>query len=191
MGLISLLVDGVMTARKHSIKNNAKNNLETETVSYQNRFAIDIPTFLKPTNKLSDDASIQYRNTTLDIGVLVIDEPKSEFIDEWEEIKSYLDDDDNPCETLVDKVMSASLFNMFNGEDVELSNVQEKHINGMPAVSVEVSKPSTFFKDASYTHITCIEGRNTIYQIIAIVGGSSIPEFSSRLSTIASTFKEL
>ena len=191
MGLIGLLVDGIMSIRKTSVKNKAKRNYETETVSYQQRYAIDMPTILKSTKKLSNEASIQYYNKTLDMGVLVIDEPKSTFISEWQNLKSQLGDDVDINDTLVDKIMSVSLYSMFNGEDIEPTNYQTKCINGMPSVSVEVFKKRTFTKDASFTHITCIEGHNTIYQIIAIVGGKSIPEFSSRLSTVASTLKEL
>lgn len=191
MGLIYLIVDGIRSIRKSVIKSKAKRNLETKTITYQNLYAIDIPTILKSTKKLSDDASIQCYNKTLDMGVLVIDEPKDEFITEWKNLESEMGDEYSVNDTLADKALSVTLLNMFDGEDVTPMNYQSRRINGMPAVSAEVFKKATFTKDASYTHITCIEGRKTIYQVIVIVGGNSIPHFSSRLSDIASTLREL
>lgn len=194
MPIIGLLADGIMSLRKNSAKNKAKKNFETQTVSYQNKFAIDVPAILKSTSKLSKEASIQFYNKTLDMGVVVIEEPKGEFLSEWTNLKHLIYESGQANvpikDTLADKYMSVALFSMFSGEDIEPANYQSRFINGMPAVSVEVFKKRTFAKDASYTHITCIEGRGAMYQVIAIVGGKSIPDFSSRLSEVASTLKE-
>ena len=195
MPIIGLLADGIMSLRKKSAKNKAKKNFETQTVSYQNKFAIDIPVILKSTSKLSKEASVQFYNKTLDIGVVVIEEPKDEFLTEWNNLQHLIYEAGQAAvpvkDTLLDKFMSVALFSMFSGEDVEPANYQSRFINGMPAVSVEVLKKRTFTKDASYTHITCIEGRRTLYQVIAIVGGKSITDFSSRLAEVASTLREL
>ena len=60
MGLISLVVGGAIDANKAIKQNRAKNDVSKQTVTVKNQYTIDVPSFLSPTNKLGEDASLQY-----------------------------------------------------------------------------------------------------------------------------------
>ena len=72
MGLISLIAGGIMDANKAIKQNQASNNNEVQNVVVKNMYSINVPSFLSPTTKLGEDASLQYWNKTLDITFQVI-----------------------------------------------------------------------------------------------------------------------
>ena len=50
MGLIGFLVGSALDANKAIKQNQAKNNDEVNNVVVENRYSIDVPSFLSPTN---------------------------------------------------------------------------------------------------------------------------------------------
>ena len=190
MGLISLIAGGVMDANKAIKQNKAKNDATTQTVVVQNRYSLDVPSFLSPTNKLSTDASLQYYDKTLDCAVQVIDEPKSELLEAIEGLRKEVPDfgKDKP---LLENYVTISLSNMFDLDKIEIGSWTETTVNGCNAITLEVWQKRTFLKDAAHYRYGFVEGKNTMYQIHIIVGGSSISKISDRLENIVKSFKEL
>lgn len=190
MGLISLVVGGIMDANKSIKQSQAKNNNDKKTVTVDGRYSIDVPTFLSPTTKLSDDAAIQYRNNTLDISFLVIDEPKDNFYKEIESLdKEVYHFDEN--KTLLDKMAIITLSNLFNMDKVEVLDYTHSSINGLNAVTFNTFKKRTFFEDAEYGSFAFIEGKETLYQVIILSGGTSILKLAEKLEESINSFQEL
>lgn len=191
MGLIGLLVGGAMDAHKAIKQNRAQKDDSTQHVVVDNRFAIDIPYFLSERHDLSEDASIQYGNSTLDISFQVVDEPKDEFIDMINELESQLSNSD-PNQTLLDKMAVICLGNYFEDMDkVEIGDYTETQINGLNAVTLNAFQKRTFFKDALYGSFAFIEGKKTLYQIIILSGGTSISKLAEKLESCIQSFEEL
>jgi hypothetical protein len=190
MGLISLLVGGAMDAHKAIKQNNAKNDNSSQTVVVQNRYSLDVPSFLSPTNKLNADASLQYYDKTLDCAVQVIDEPKSEFSEVIEGLRKEVPDfgKDKP---LLENYATITLGNMFDLNKVEIGSWIDTSVNGCNAITLEVWQKRTFTKDAAHYRYGFIEGKEMMYQILIIVGGSSISKIGDRLENIVKSFKEL
>lgn len=190
MGLISLLADGIMDANKAIKQNQAKNNDIAQTVIVKDRFSIDVPSFLSPTTKFGEDASLQYWSKILDVSFQIVDEPKSEFVSTVEEIKRKMPDFGKD-KSLLDNMATITLNNMFDMDKVEIGDYTETKINDMNAVMLNAFQKRTFLKDAMYGSFAFIEGKETLYQIIILSGGTSISKLADKLAQSIKSFKEL
>lgn len=190
MGIIGLVVGGILDANKASKQKKAQNNDSVETVVVKDKFSIDIPSFLKPTNKLSADAELQYWSVTLDIQYQVTAESKAEFekavAETKEEIPSF-----GEGNTLLDKMAVVTIANMFDIDKTEIGEYRERTINGLKAITLNAFQKRTFLKDALYGSFAFIEGRDTLYQIIILTGGTSISKLADKLEASIMSFKEL
>lgn len=178
-----------MDANKAIKQNQASNNNEVQNVVVKNMYSINVPSFLSPTTKLGEDASLQYWNKTLDITFQVIDEPKSEFIESVEELQQEMPSF-GEGKSLLDKMAVLTVGNMFE-DDVEMGNYTETTINGLNAVTLSVFQKRTFFKDAVYGSLAFIEGKDNLYQILILSGGTSISKLADKLEESINSFKEL
>ena len=191
MGLINLIAGGIMDANKAIKQNQAVNNDSVETVTAKNKFSIDIPTFLSPTTRFGDDATVQYWSRTLDITFLVIDEPKSEFVESLEELKKEVPDF-GEGKSILDNMATMVLANFYDDIDkVEIGDYTHTIINGMNAVTLNAFQKRTFLKDALYGSFAFIEGKETLYQIVILSGGTSISKLADKLEQSIKSFKEL
>jgi|GEM_PF-1153736 len=190
MGLISLLVGGAMDAHKAIKQNQAKNDDTVQTVVVQNKYSINIPSFLSPTNKLSEDVSLQYWNRTLDVGFQVIDEPKSEVVNSIEEMRKKLPNFGKD-KSLLDNMATLAISKFFDMDKIEIGDYIETKINGINAIMLNVFQKRTFLKDAVYGSLAFIEGKESLYQIIILSGGSSIKNLSDKLEQAIYSFVEL
>ena len=169
----------------------AQNNDEVQNVVINNQYSIDVPAFLSPTNKLGEDASLQYWNKTLDISFQVIDEPKQEFLDSLRELREEVPDF-GKGESLLHNMAMITLSNLFDDMDkVEIGNYLETNINGLNALTLNAFQKRSFFKDALYGSFAFVEGKNTLYQIIILSGGSSINKLADKLERSIKSFREL
>lgn len=191
MGLISLIAGGIHDANRAIKQNQAQGNDEVQNVVVNNQYSINVPTFLTPTNKLGEDASLQYWNKTLDISFQVIDEPKQVFLDSLKELREEVPDF-GKGEPLLHNMAMLTLGNLFDDMDkVEIGNYQETTINGLNALTLNVFQKSTFLKDALYGSFAFVEGRDTLYQIIILSGGTSIKKLADKLENSIKSFKEV
>jgi hypothetical protein len=191
MGLINLIAGGIMDANKAIKQNKAQNNDSVQTVVVQNRFSIDVPSFLEPTTRFGEDASVQYWSRALDVSFNVVDEPKQEFVDAFKELKNELPDL-GKGNTILDHMATMVLSNLFGDIDkVEIGNYQKTVINGLNAIMLNAFRKRTFLKDALYGSFAFVEGKDTLYQIIIISGGTSILKLADKLEQSICSFKEL
>ena len=191
MGLISSLVGGIVDANRAIKQNKAQNNDEVQNVVVNNQYSIDVPAFLSPTTKLGEDASLQYWNKTLDISFQIIDEPKQGFLDSLKELREEVPDF-GKGESMLHNMAMITLGNLFDDMDkVEIGNYLETNINGLNALTLNAFQKSSFFKDALYGSFAFVEGKNTLYQIIILSGGTSINKLADKLEQSINSFKEL
>lgn len=190
MGLISLLAGGIMDANKAIKQNQAQKDDSVQTVVVENRYSIDVPSFLSPTDK-NEDASLRYFSRTLDVSFQVIDEPKSKFIGSIDDLRKEMPNF-GKGKALLDNMATIVLGNFFEDIDkVEIGNYVNTTINGMNAVMLNAFQKRTFFKDALYGSFAFVEGKETLYQIIILSGGTSIKKLADKLEQSIRSFKEL
>ena len=189
--LLSTIVGAVSDANKLVKQNKAQNDDTTQNVVVSGKFAIDVPSFLSPMKNLNEDASLQYGSRALDISFIVIDEPKSEFTQSLEELQAELPSVFGDNKSALDSMATIVLCNMFDIEKVELAGRKETQINGLNALILNAFQKRTFLKDALYGSFAFIEGKDTIYQIIVLSGGTSITKLSDKLEKSIFSFREL
>lgn len=84
------------------------------------------------------------------------------------------------------------LANFYDDIDkVEIGDYTNTTINGMNAVTLNTFQKRTFFKDALYGTFAFVEGKETLYQIIILSGGTSILKLADKLKQSIESFKEL
>lgn len=190
MGLIRLVVGGAIDANRAIKQNKAKNDDSKNTVTAKGLYSIEVPSFLSPTNKLGGDASLQYWSKSLDITFQVVDEPKSEFVTIVKEMKDDIPPlgNGNP---LLDKMAVVTLSNLFDLSKTDISNYTERTISGLKAITLNAFQKRTFLKDALYGSLAFIEGKNNLYQVIILSGGTSISKLADKLEASILSFKEL
>lgn len=186
MGLIGSLIGGALQANKAIKQNKAQKDDNYETVTVNNLYSINVPSFLSPTTKLSRDASLQYWNKTLDVSFIVIEEPKKEL---EEALKRHGKDQER---SLVENLVLISLSTVFEDlNKVKVDNFITGEVNGLNGAMLNAFQKSTFFKDALYGTIAAIEGKEHVYQLIILSGGSSISKLADKLEEMIYSFKEL
>lgn len=188
MGLISLIVGGIVDANRAVKTNKASNDDSYNNVVVDNKYSINVPSFLSPMKAVNEDVSLAYANKTLDIAFQIIDEPKTDFVEvlkDLDEMNLTLGD------TLLDKMALVSLNNMFDVDKIEITDYNHLQINGLNAVLLNVFQKRTFFKDALYGSFAFVEGKDTLYQIIILSGGTSIRKLADKLEVSIHSFKEL
>lgn len=191
MGLIGLLVGGAIDAHKAIKQNQAQKNEEVHHVVVEDKFSIDVPSFLSDIHDAGEDASVHYGSRTLGVTFQIIDEPKDEFVEVIADLKADLP---SLCEneSLLDKMAVLVLSNLFEDMDkVEIGNYKETQINGLKAVTLNAFQKRTFFKDAMYGTFAFVEGENMLYQIIILSGGTSITKLADKLELSINSFREL
>lgn len=180
-----------MDANKAIKQKQAQDNDSVQTVVVQNRFSIDVPSFLEPTTRFGEDASVQYWSRALDVSFQVVDESKQEFVKAMEKFNNELPDL-GKGDSILDQMSTMVLCNLFDDIDkVEIGNYQKTVINGLNAIMLNAFQSRTFFKDALYGSFAFVEGKDTLYQIIILSGGTSIAKLADKLEQSIRSFKEL
>lgn len=189
--LLSTIVGSISDANRLAKQSKAQKDNTTKNVVVQGKYSIDVPSFLSPMKNLSDDASLQYGSRTLDISFIVIDEPKSEFIQSFNDLQAEFPPVFGSNNSILDRMATIVLSNMFDVEKVELGGRQKTMINGLNALIVNVFLRRSFLKDSLYGNFAFIEGKDTLYQINILSGGTSITKLADKIEKSIYSFREL
>ena len=189
--LLSTIVGGISDANRLAKQNKAQKDNTTQNVVVQGKYSIDVPSFLSPMKNLSDDASLQFGSRSLDISFIVIDEPKSEFVQSFNDLQAELPSVFGSNKSILDRMATIVLNNMFDVDKVELCGRQESRINGLNALILNVFQKRSFLKDALYGSFAFIEGKDTLYQINILSGGTSITKLADKIEKSIYSFREL
>lgn len=189
--LLSTIVGSISDANRLAKQSKAQKDNTTKNVVVQGKYSIDVPSFLSPMKNLSDDASLQYGSRTLDISFIVVDEPKSEFIQSFNDLQAEFPPVFGSNNSILDRMATIVLSNMFDVEKVELGGRQKTMINGLNALIVNVFLRRSFLKDSLYGSFAFIEGKDTLYQINILSGGTSITKLADKIEKSIYSFREL
>ena len=189
MGLISLIVGTAMDANKAIKQKKAQNNASTEIKQVKGLYEIGVPSFLSPSHH-SEDASLEYSSRSLDIVMTVIDEPTEKFKQELDDLHQT-DPDLLKEESNIEALGAISLSNIFDMDNTEVYKNEMTKINGLSANVIECFQKRSFFKDAIYGYCAFVEGKETMYQILILVGGTSIDKLGEQMQSYIYTFREL
>jgi len=130
-------------------------------VKINNEYKIGIPKYMKEAIDLNDDASLQYQNIFKETYIVIIDEPKDEFISVFEDLGEY------------DSTISAvknyrDVQTRFINETLIVSSKSEPRsikIDGLDAEMVELE--GTMENIGIFYNLTFVEGDENLYMIMA------------------------
>ncbi|OAD92534.1 hypothetical protein A7A78_01095 [Aequorivita soesokkakensis] len=186
-----LLLVFILFTSCNYLQPNKEENLSLEkdfkTVKIKGKYQMSIPNYMKQTNQLNDEASLQYNNLFKETYVIVIDESKEQFVSAINEaginefsqstIESYRD------------IQMQLLRENINISNEKIS--EKKTFNGMNSEQVAfVGKISGVDDEISYI-LTFIEGENDLYMIMGWTLNKYSKKYTNTFLQIADSFKEL
>ncbi len=186
-----LLLVFILFTSCNYLQPNKEENLSLEkdfkTVKIKGKYQMSIPNYMKQTNQLNDEASLQYNNLFKETYVIVIDESKEQFVSAINEaginefsqstIESYRD------------IQMQLLRENINISNEKIS--EKKTLNGMNSEQVAfVGKISGVDDEISYI-LTFIEGENDLYMIMGWTLNKYSKKYTNTFLQIADSFKEL
>lgn len=157
-------------------------NTDLDLVRVNNQYSIEIPTFMNESNDLNIEASLQYQNIFKETYVIVIDEPKDDFISIFEDLDEY-DNSVSAAKNYKDIQLK------FLEEEVIIKNIDDKEssiINGLPFEIIEVDATVDGI-DIGYT-IAFVEGAKNVYMIMTWTMQNRHEKYSQLFEKIVKSF---
>lgn len=159
---------------------------ETQKITIQNLYEIEIPKTLSKADNLHKDASLQYQNLFSEFYTIVINEPSNAF-DELVTndpllADNYTADLNGYANILKDNLMATI-------KDGKFSAFENTTINGLNAKQMNAS--GTVDNIEVYYEFAFIKGKNQYYQIVSWTETKRKKEHSKAMQNIIASFKEL
>lgn len=91
--LLLLMASVLASSCNFNSKSPEKLSLENDFafIKINDEYGVHIPTYMKKSDALNDEASLQFANIFKETYVIVIDEPKEEFISVFTDLNEYID----------------------------------------------------------------------------------------------------
>jgi len=156
-------------------------------VPIKNQYSIAIPNYMKPATNLNDEASLQYQNIFKEAYLVVIDEPKEDFVNSFKEIGEW-----DESLSITQNYMSIQM--QYLHEEMEIKNVTDidsRTVSGLKTnlVDFEGKMPEIFYP-IGYK-MACVEGKKDIYLIMTWTLKSKKEKLDNTYLQIINSFKEL
>ena len=170
---------------------NKVDNLSLEkdfnTVKIQNKYQISIPKYMKQTNQLNDEASLQYNNLFKENYIIIIDESKETFVSAMNDAEI-----NDTIYSVIENYRNIQLELLNSSITVREEKQSEKMtINNMEAVQVSfVGKIPEVDDEVAYI-LTFIEGKNDLYMIMTWTLHKYSKRYTGTYQQMAHSFKEL
>ena len=153
-------------------------------VEINHEYQISIPKYMRKTNSLNDDASLQCQNIFKETYLIVIDESKDEFIEVFRELEQYNDE-----LSLVENYREIQLqFFAENMKTLNASNPISLKINELNAEMLEIDGEVEDIDEELTYFITFIEGDKKVYMIMAWTMASKKEEYRATFESAAKSF---
>lgn len=156
-----------------------------KAISVENKYVIDIPTFMSETKELNDVASLQYRSQRKEFYILCIDELKKDVhnsIDLGMLEEEYSKDVDGYANLILSDFGK-------NFSNYKQSEILDTVINTMPARMV--SMQGKFEGIPIFYYITFYEGKKNYFQVMTWTELKSKNKHKEIMEAMFCSFKEL
>lgn len=158
---------------------------KTQEVKIENRYSMVLPAFLKATEELNDDASLQYANTSKEVYMMVIDEDK-------EELNMALLESGNMDSTSMNlEGFSKVILNAYK-ENVKIlkeSELEDLQINGLKAKKIIIESAND--NTDVFVEYAFIEGKKDYYQVFVWTLLSQKDKYRKQIEDAIASFREL
>ena len=168
---------------------NKKENLSLEhdfsLIKINNEYQIRIPNYMKKTEELHDEASLQFQNVFKETYLIIIDEPKDEFISVFNMLGEY-----DSTLSVVENYRNIQLrFISENITSPEISEPTARKINGLDAELVELDgRVEGVIYKVSY-FLAFFEGDENVYMAMAWTISTRKDRFQDTFEKAFGTFQ--
>lgn len=174
---------------KSALQKSALNDDSVNTVTVEDRFSIDVPSYLSPTKEFGDAAKVQYKSRGLDMSFAVTELEKSKFDVTLEDLRKKMPDFIKTKSTL--EIFALTLLaKAFDLKKVQTA-MKDININGLNAITVFVHQKMTFFKPEYNARHTFVEGKESFYTICFASHSNTVVKLYDKLDRYIMSFKEL
>ncbi len=158
-----------------------------EIVRIQKKYQIAVPKYMKQTNQLNDEASLQYNNLFKENYIIVIDESKEAFISAMDEAEI-----NDPSYSVIENYRNIQLQLLNSNITVSEEKKSEKMtINNSDAVQVSfVGKVPGVNDEIAYI-LTFIEGESDLYMIMSWTLNKYSKRYTGTYKQMAQSFREI
>lgn len=140
---------------------------------------------MNKTVDLNDEASLQYQNTLREAYVIVIDEPKEEFIETFKMLHQYSD-----SMSVIENYCATQLSYIKQNTTVSHQAEQTKFtIGGLEAITETFQGAIPQIEEEIAYHLTFIEGEENLFMIMSWTLNSRKEKYYPTYDQIASTFR--
>jgi hypothetical protein len=192
IALISFTISGCSSKPKTDEDRNAlqpdDSFQEVKITGDNSTYSMRLPDYLTEGNDLNDEASLQYQNIYKEVYVIVIDEPKQDFIDVFMELGDY-DSTKSACDNYTEAQMESIEGNM---EAVtSKSTMRKMKINGNEARVVDVTGTQAGITDAMGFTVGFVEGKESLYMIMTWTFEKDKAKYQDDMDMMINSFKEI
>lgn len=159
-----------------------------EEVKVNGLYSMKVPDYLSQGYDLNSEASLQYQNVVKEVYVIVIDEPKQDFIDVFMSLGDY-DSTKSACDNYAEAQMESIEGNM--SAVTSKSTLRKTKLNGCDARLCDVSGTQSGIDDAMGFTVAFIEGKETLYMIMTWTYDKSKSDYQEDMDKMINSFKEL
>ena len=154
-------------------------------VEVNGEYRLSLPKYMKKTDNLNEEASLQYQNIFKETYTIVIDEAKNDFVEMFTELEEY---DEGISVIKNYRNVQRQLFSESMYVDKESSPVALE-INGLEAEMVDIDgRVDGIDEDISY-FLTFVEGKEKVYMIMSWTMTSRKDTYESTFDGIAKSFQ--
>lgn len=160
-------------------QNHSNEKFEKKTV--ENKYSLSVPESLGITTELNDIASLQLQNQMEDFYVIVIDEPKSEFL---QAVENHLINTTPNLDGFYGVITNH--FKQVMPQDYKLYDIKKKKINS--ASSIVFSMSGVVDGNSIFYRYAIIQGRQRYYQVMTWTSGKQEEKYTERMNKIIESF---
>lgn len=128
LGIVVLFTSCDLVGNKN--KDEELSSIDFNKININDQYSVLLPKYLKKTNDLNEDASLQYQNLARETYIIIIDESKEEFINSFKETEIYIDSL-TPLENY-SEYLNGYLYDALNSTSYD-SGFTDRTINKWPA----------------------------------------------------------
>ncbi len=169
----------------------AKEDNTNEIIVGTGGYKINIPKNMAVSRELNDEASLQYANTSEELYIIVIDEPKTDFI------KAYSDKDLDPSLSKYDdKLTPEKNYRIVQMESMAAKmtlrgepTVKKQTINGLDAEVVDFVGNVEGVVEDIYYKLAFVEGTKNIYMVMTWTLASMKNDNNKEMDQMIQSFK--
>jgi hypothetical protein len=158
--LVSVCLSSCVPDQK---KEEKESKVSLTPVSINGEYSMSVPEFMSKASSLNDGASLQYQNLFKEAYVIVIDEPKADYVNAYKELSVY-DTTRSVISNYTDTQIQSITANV---EVLAKTEIKSFKVNGLKAKSLEVDGNLEGVNSAITYFLTCIEGKDKLYLVMA------------------------